>query len=67
LQARGETVTYAAVFRDLQARDARDTGRGIAPARPAADAVVLDTSELDADQALAKALEIVRARRPDRG
>jgi len=67
LQARGETVTYAAVFRDLEARDARDAGRPVSPAKPAIDAVVIDTSELDADQALAKALEIVRARRPDRG
>jgi cytidylate kinase len=67
LQARGETTTYAAVFRDLQARDARDTGRGIAPTKAARDAVELDTSELDADQALARALQIVRSRRPDRG
>jgi cytidylate kinase len=67
LQARGETVTYAAVFRDLQERDARDRTRGTAPARPAVDAIELDTSDLDADQALAKALEIVRSRRPDRG
>ena len=67
LQARGETVTYPAVFRDLQERDARDPNRGTAPAKPAVDAIALDTSDLDADQALARALEIVRDRRPDRG
>jgi cytidylate kinase len=67
LQGRGEPATYAAVFRDLQDRDARDQARGTAPARPAPDAVVLDTSELDADQAFARALAVVRSREPDRG
>lgn len=62
LQARGESATYAAVFRDLQERDARDQARGTAPAKPAEDAIVLDTSDLTADQVFARALEIVRSR-----
>ena len=63
LQARGESATYAAVFQDLQERDARDQARGTAPAKPAADAIVLDTSDLTADQAFDRALAIALARR----
>ena len=62
LQARGESATYPAVFQDLQERDARDQARGTAPAKPAEDAIVLDTSSLTADQVFARALEIVRSR-----
>ena len=62
LQARGESATYPAVFQDLQERDARDQARGTAPAKPAEDAIVLDTSTLTADQVFARALEIVRSR-----
>ncbi len=62
LQARGESATYPAVLRDLQERDARDQARGTAPAKPAEDAIVLDTSDLTADQVFARAFEIVRSR-----
>jgi cytidylate kinase len=62
LQARGESATYAAVFRDLQERDARDQARGTAPAKPAEDAIVLDTSDLTSEQVFARALAIVRSR-----
>jgi cytidylate kinase len=62
LRARGEPATYPAVFRDLQERDARDQARGTAPTRPAEDAIVLDTSALDADQVFARAIDIVRSR-----
>ncbi len=62
LQARGESATYPAVLQDLQERDARDQARGTAPAKPAEDAIVLDTSDLTADQVFARALDIVRSR-----
>jgi len=62
LQGRGEAAIYAAVLQDLQDRDRRDQERAVAPLKPAADAVVLDTTELDADQALDRALAIVRER-----
>jgi len=67
LQARGERATYPAVFRDLQERDARDQARDVAPAKQAADAVVLDTSALNADEAFSRALAIVRSREPAGG
>ena len=60
LQGRGENVTEAQVLADLQARDARDTQRATVPTKPAADAVILDTSSLNADQAFEAALGIVK-------
>ena len=62
LQGRGVAATLASVEAELQARDAQDAAREAAPLKAAADAVVLDTTELDADAALARALEIVRGR-----
>jgi CMP/dCMP kinase len=62
LQARGESATYAAVLQDLQERDARDQGRGVAPTKPAEDAIILDTSALSAEEVFARALAIARAR-----
>lgn len=61
LQGRGENVTYADVFRDMQERDARDASRSVAPAKPADDAVILDTSDMTADQAFAEAVKIASA------
>ncbi|MEO1790069.1 MAG: d(CMP) kinase [Pseudomonadota bacterium] len=51
------------VLADLRARDARDSGRAAAPMRAAADAVVLDSSELGAAEVLARAVAIVEGRR----
>jgi cytidylate kinase len=62
LQGRGVAADPAVVKRDLQARDAADVAREAAPLRPAADAVVLDTTEMDADQAFAAAMEVLRAK-----
>ncbi len=50
LQARGETAIYARVLEDMRERDGRDTARSTAPMRPAEDALIIDTSALDADQ-----------------
>jgi len=58
LQERGGNVTYAAVLRDMQARDARDAKRVVAPAKPAPDAVILDTTEMTAEESYAAALKI---------
>ena len=63
LTGRGEAVSLAAILADIQARDARDASRSAAPLRAAADAVLLDTTELDADEAFAAARAVVdRAR-----
>jgi cytidylate kinase len=59
LQGRGITVIYDAVLQDLKQRDARDSGREVAPLKPADDALLLDVSRLDAEQAFAAALALV--------
>jgi len=61
---RGEESIYARVLQDLRERDARDSGRETAPLRAAEDAVRLDTSHMDADQAFDAAMAVI-ARRPD--
>lgn len=60
LQAAGRHATEAAVLEDMIARDARDQTRSVAPTVPAKDAVVLDTSALNAQEAFAAALDIVK-------
>lgn len=56
LLERGESSIYARVLQDMKERDDRDTNRSVAPLKPAEDAFILDTSDLDADQAFAAAL-----------
>lgn len=62
LVARGESADYEAILADLEERDLRDTTRAVAPLRPAEDAVILDTTTLDADAALEAALALVESR-----
>lgn len=63
LAGRGADVTLASVLADVQERDARDSGRAEAPMKPAADAVMLDTSDLTIDDAIARAVAVVAAAR----
>jgi cytidylate kinase len=62
LRARGEASIYARVKQEMQERDTRDSARATAPLKPAPDAVVLDTSEMDADGAFRAAMDIIAAR-----
>ena len=62
LAGRGLDVPMEQVEAEIRARDTQDAGRDIAPLRQAPDAVLLDTTDLDADAAFAQALEIVRNR-----
>jgi CMP/dCMP kinase len=59
LRAQGERVDDAAVLADILRRDQRDRTRAIAPLKPAMDAHMLDTTKLDIDQALSRAIDIV--------
>lgn len=67
LLGRGETPIYAAVFADLAERDKRDSERAEAPLKPAPDADVLDTSDLDPDAAFRMALGLISAKTRARG
>jgi cytidylate kinase len=59
--AAGAETNLAEVQADLAARDEADRTRAAAPLKPAADALLLDTSALDADQAFARAVELIRS------
>jgi len=59
LLARGEKADYQAILEDVKKRDARDCERTVAPLKAAADAVTLDTSDLDIEGAFQAALAIV--------
>ena len=65
--ARGVDVSFDAVLADVHARDARDTGRADAPLLRAADAMLLDNSDMDRDAAIAAAIAFVEERRKARG
>jgi cytidylate kinase len=60
LLERGMAAHYEDVLSDIRARDDRDSHREVAPLKQAPDAQLLDTSELDVDQAIAEAIRIVR-------
>jgi cytidylate kinase len=61
MQERGEDVSLEAIVADIRARDARDMGRTDAPLRVAEGAIVIDTSFMTREQALAAAIEAVDA------
>lgn len=63
LQARGETIDFETLKAQIQERDARDMGRTDAPLRQAPDAHLLDTTDLNVEQAAAAAFQIVDAAR----
>lgn len=63
LRERGVEAIYGAVLQDMQDRDTRDSQRRTAPLRPADDAFVLDTTDLDADTAFAAARDYVASKR----
>lgn len=59
LHEKGLEVTRKDVLADLRARDAQDSERATAPLRPAADALLLDTTELSIDAAVEKAIHAI--------
>jgi cytidylate kinase len=62
LVGRGMNAHYDDVLADIRSRDERDSGRDVAPLKPAPDAVLLDTSNLELDLAIAEALRVVEER-----
>ena len=62
LQSKGLAVTYEAVLKDMRERDTRDAERTTAPMKPADDAVIIDSSDLDAGQMLEKAMFLAKER-----
>ncbi len=62
LRDKGESVNDQRVWEDMKARDARDQDRSISPLKPADDAFRLDTSHMNAEQALAAAKAYIAAK-----
>ena len=60
LELRGEEANFDAILRDIKERDHQDETRPIAPLRQAADAVLLDTTQLNLDQSAAALLALVK-------
>ena len=56
---RGETADYEQVQAEIRNRDQIDSSRAVAPLRPADDALIVDTDQMDAAQTLAYILELV--------
>lgn len=63
LQAKGVDVDLARTIADVEARDAADSNRTTSPLRQAADAVVIDTTELTIPQVLERMFTVVADRR----
>lgn len=63
LVSRGQEIDYDAVLAQLRERDGRDAARADAPMLAAEDAVLLDTSDMTINEAIAGAVEMVEARR----
>jgi CMP/dCMP kinase len=63
MRAQGLAADEAAILADIRRRDERDTGRAVAPLKPAADAHLLDTSALVIDAVVEKAIAIIEAAR----
>ena len=62
LASYGVDVPYETVLAAIAARDARDMNRAVAPLKPAPDALLLDTSDLDIDAAVQQARSLVDSR-----
>lgn len=61
LKEKGLAVTLTSLLREIEARDARDASRAVAPLKPAVDAVVVDTTGMSIEQVVAKVLSLVQA------
>lgn len=60
LRAAGQAVKLDETLREIEERDQRDSERDLAPLRQAEDAVLIDSSSMDADQVMAQVLEHIR-------
>jgi CMP/dCMP kinase len=65
LLAQGVASIYSRVLQDMRERDARDRGRDIAPLTPAKDALVIDSSTLDAEGVFSRVVAHISRILPD--
>ncbi len=62
-ERRGERVDAEAMRKEVELRDRVDSERPVAPLRPAEDAIIIDTDNLDLEQVVDRILDDVRAKR----
>ena len=62
LKAKGDDVSLSGLLDEIRARDERDTQRAIAPLKPAADAIQLDSTELLIEQVLERIMSEIALR-----
>lgn len=60
LEQRGQTADFDTILRDIKERDRQDETRPVSPLRRAADAVLLDTTELNLEQSCDRLLSLVK-------
>lgn len=60
LKEKGLDVTLSTLLREIQARDARDANRAVAPLKPAADAIVIDSTGMPIESVVVAVLKLVR-------
>jgi cytidylate kinase len=59
LKEKGENVNLTRLFREIKARDLRDQSRSVAPLRPAEDAVIIDSTDLNIDEVFGKIVSLI--------
>jgi len=64
LVAKGYKVNYAQVLEEVKKRDEQDQNRKLAPLKPAADAVLIDTTGINAEQAVDRILSCIKVGNP---
>lgn len=60
LKEKNAGVTLAPLLSEIRARDARDAARAVAPLKPAADALLIDTTDMPVAEVVARVLAVVR-------
>jgi cytidylate kinase len=60
---RGQNADYDFILMDLKRRDAIDSTRTIAPLKPAADALIIDSDKMDAEQVFQYLINIIQSKR----
>lgn len=67
LEGKGVAASFEEVLKDIEYRDAQDSGRAAAPLKAAEDAILVDTSEIGFEQSLALLAELVVTRLAPKG
>ncbi len=62
LRARGIEADLAEVQRKIEERDAQDSGRAVAPLKPADDAIIVDSSKMNLDEVVDELVRVVTSR-----